>query len=117
VSADRVVAICFLIMSVISMAWQSSALIRLVNDSSLRSRATDTYHGLLRTSICRVIAALAYVLVGINAIWPKFEVLIFTFVVFCVVQSIWQINAWADLRLARRLRMAPVEHVSHFHHE
>jgi hypothetical protein len=107
VSAEKVVALAFLAMSVISMAWQGSALIHLVRDSTLRSRATIAYGGLLRTSICRVAAAVAYVLVGINALWPQFEVLIFTFVVFCVVQGVWQLNAWADLRLARRLRAVP----------
>lgn len=106
-SAEKVVAVAFLIMSVTSMAWQGSALVRLVTDSSLRSRATIAYGGLLRTSICRVCAAIAYVLVGINAIWPRFEVLIFTFVVFCLIQGVWQLNAWADLRLARRLRAVP----------
>jgi hypothetical protein len=107
VSAEKVVAVAFLIMSIISMVWQGAALMRLVNDSSLRSRATDAYGGLLRTSICRVSAATAYVLVGINAIWPRFGVLIFTLVVFCIVQGVWQLNAWADLRLARRLRAIP----------
>lgn len=95
-------------MSVISMVWQGLALIHLIRDSSLRSRATIAYGGLLRTSICRVVAAFAYVLVGINAIWPRFEVLIFTFVVFCAVQALWQFNAGADLRLARRLRSTPL---------
>ena len=105
-SADKVVAVAFLVMSVISTIWQGSALTRLINDSSLRSRATAAYGGLLRTSICRVGAATAYVVVGINAIWPRFEVLLFTFVVFCAIQGVWQLNAWADLRLAQRLRSA-----------
>jgi hypothetical protein len=106
-SAEKVVAIAFLIMSGISMTWQGSTLWRLVRDSSLRSRATDAYSGLLRTSICRVGVSLAYVLVGVNAIWPRFEVLIFTFVVFCAIQAVWQLNSWADLRLARRLKSVP----------
>lgn len=103
-SAEKVVAIVFLIVSLISIVWQGQALIRLVRDSSLRSRATEAYGGLLRTSICRVSAAIAYVLVGINAIWPQFEVLIFTLVVYSAIQTVWQANAWADLRLARRLK-------------
>jgi hypothetical protein len=107
VSADRVVTIAFLIVSTISIVWQGLALIQLMRDSSLRSRATDAYRGLRRTSICRVGAAIAYVLVGVNAIWPRFEVIIFTFVVYSAIQTLWQLNAWADLRLARRLRVAP----------
>lgn len=106
-SAEKVVAVAFLVMSGVSMVWQSSALWRLVTDSTLRSRATSAYHGLLRTAICRVSTAFAYVLVGVNALWPRFEVLIFTFVVFCLTQAVWQANAWADLRLARRLRAPP----------
>jgi len=105
VSVEKIVAIAFLCMSVISLAWQGSALCRLVNDSNLRSRATDAYGGLLRTAICRVSVSTAYVLVGANAIWPRVEVLILTFAVFCVIQAVWQLNAWADLRLARRLRL------------
>ena len=106
-SAEKVVAVAFLIMSIISMIWQGTALIHLIRDSTLRSRATIAYGGLLRTSLCRVAAAVSYVLVGINALWPRFEVLIFTFVVFCLIQGVWQLNAWADLRLARRLRATP----------
>lgn len=106
-SAERIVAIAFLAMSIISLAWQGFALSWLVRDSNSRSRATGGYRGLLRTAICRTSVAAAYVLVGINAIWPRVEVLILTFAVFCVVQAVWQLNAWADLRLARRLRAAP----------
>jgi len=105
-SAERVIVLAYLTMSIISLLWQSSTLLRLVRDSSLRSRATDSYHGLLRTSICRVAAAIAYVLVSMNALWPKFEVLIFTFVVLSLIQAVWQINSWADVRLARQLGAA-----------
>jgi hypothetical protein len=103
-SAERVIVLAYLAMSTISLLWQSSTLLRLRRDSTLRSRATLPYHGLLRTSICRVAAAIAYVLVSINALWPRFEVLIFTFVVLSLIQAVWQLNSWADLRLARRLR-------------
>jgi hypothetical protein len=104
VSAAQVVAIAFLCMSVLSLAWQSTALFALVRDSSLKSRATQAYGGLRRTAMCRVGVAVAYVLVGINAIWPRAEVLLATFAVFCATQALWQLNAWADLRLARRLK-------------
>lgn len=106
-SASQVIVYAYLAMSVASLIWQGSALIRLIRDSSLRSRATAAYGGLLRTSICRVGAAIAYVLVGVNALWPRFEVLIFTFVVFCLIQAVWQLNSLADLRLAERLRATP----------
>jgi hypothetical protein len=107
VSAEKTVAVAFLVMSVISMVWQGAALRRLIHDSSLRSRATQAYGGLLRTAACRVSVSIAYVMVGINAIWPRVEVLILTFAVFCATQAVWQANAWADLRLARRLKVTP----------
>lgn len=103
-TAVQVVAYAFLAMSVLSLVWQSTALRALVRDSSLRSRATVAYGGLRRTAMCRVGVAVAYVLVGINALWPRIEVLLFTFGVFCATQGLWQLNAWADLRLARRLK-------------
>lgn len=106
-NAERAIVFAYLTMSVVSLIWQGLALVRLVGDSDLRSRATAAYSGLRRTSICRVGAAIAYVLVSANALWPKFEVLIFTFVVLSLIQGVWQLNAWADLRLARRLRSAP----------
>jgi Flp pilus assembly protein TadB len=106
-SAEKTIAVAFLCMSIISMAWQGTALRRLIHASSLRSRATQAYDGLLRTAVCRVATALAYVIVGINALWPRVEVLILTFAVFCATQAVWQLNAWADLRLARRLREMP----------
>jgi hypothetical protein len=108
VSAEKVVAVAFLAMSILSMVWQSATLQRLVRDSSLRSRATQAYGGLLRTAVCRVSVSMAYVMVGINAIWPRVEVLILTFAVFCATQAVWQLNAWADLRLARRLKTTSV---------
>lgn len=104
-SAEQTVAVAFLCMSTLSLLWQGTSLVALVRDSSLRSRATIAYGGLLRTASCRVGVAVAYVLVGINAIWPQVEVLILTFAVFCATQAVWQLNAWADLRLARRLRV------------
>jgi hypothetical protein len=106
-TAERFVTFGFLFMSGLSLAWQSTALQSLVRDSNLRSRATDAYGGLRRTAACRVSVAIAYVVVGINAIWPQVEVLLLTFGVFCATQALWQANAWADLRLARRLKTEP----------
>ena len=105
---ERFVAVAFLFMSTLSLLWQSTALFALIRDSSLRSRATIAYGGLRRTASCRVAVAVAYVLVGINALWPRAEVLLVTFGVFCATSAVWQLNAWADLRLARRLRSTPV---------
>jgi hypothetical protein len=106
-SAEKAVAVAFLAMSTLSMTWQGAALRQLVRASSLRSRATQAYGGLLRTAVCRVGVSIAYVMVGINAIWPRVEVLILTFAVFCAMQVVWQLNAWADLRLARCLKATP----------
>jgi hypothetical protein len=104
VTPEKFVAVAFLCMSALSLLWQGTALRTLVRDSDLRSRATAAYGGLRRTATCRVGVAVTYVLVGINAIWPRVEVLLLTFAVYAVVQAIWQLNAWADLRLARRLK-------------
>lgn len=96
--------VAYLTTSTLSLIWQSITLRRLVRDSSLHSRATDAYRGLRRTAACRVIVSIAYVLVGINAIWPRLEVLIATFVVYSATLALWQANSWLDLRLAKRLR-------------
>lgn len=103
-SAEQTVAVAFLVMSALSLVWQGRSFVVLVRDSSLRSRATVAYGGLRRTSLCRVAASAAYVLVGINALWPRVEVLLLTFGVYSATQGVWQLNAWADLRLARRLK-------------
>lgn len=108
-SAEKFVAVAFLVMSALSLVWQSTALQALVRDSSLRSRATVAYGGLRRTAMCRVGVAVAYMLVGVNALWPRVEVLLATFGVFCATQALWQLNAWADLRLASRLKTATKE--------
>lgn len=105
---ERFVAVAFLFMSTLSLLWQGTALTALVRDSSLRSRATIAYGGLRRTAACRVGVAVAYVLVGVNALWPRAEVLLVTFGVFCATSALWQLNAWADLRLARRLKTTPL---------
>jgi hypothetical protein len=106
-STEHIIVLLYLSMSILSLLWQGSTLIRLVRDSTLRSRATLPYRGLLRTSVCRVTAAIVYVLVSINALWPRFAVLVFTFVVLTLIQAMWQLNARADLRLAQRLKTTP----------
>lgn len=105
-NAAETVTVAYLTMSVLNLAWQSAALRRLTRGSSVRSRDTPFYRGLLRTSRCRVGVAVAHVGVGLNAIYPRAEVVLVTLGVFCVTHGVWMLNSWADLRLGRRLKAA-----------
>lgn len=97
-SAEQVIEDAFLAVSCLSLIVQLWGLTRLAHRAG-----TAAARGLFRTSVCRVGCAVLYVYVGLNALVFHCAVLTTTFAVFCVVQATWQINAWADVRLRKRL--------------
>jgi hypothetical protein len=60
--------------------------------------------GLVRTALCRLFAALLYVGVGLMTLHTHAQGPLIGLGVFTAVQVMWQANAVADVRLARRSR-------------
>ena len=60
---------------------------------------SHTHRGLIRTSICRVIAAIVYVAVGIYTLRSESVMTAFSLWVFAGIQLMWILNAFADVRL------------------
>jgi len=101
----EIVSVLFLIISVVSLVVQSVALYRITHDITTRGPA---YSGLLRTSVCRVVASTLYTMLGITTI---IEPVVFeSLLVFGVVQLLWQANAIADVALKRRLQRGEPRH-------
>ena len=64
--------------------------------------------GLVRTGLCRLFAALLYVGVGLTTLHTHTQGPLIGLGVFTAVQVMWQANAVADVRLARRSRRQTV---------
>lgn len=73
------------------------------------STQSHTHRGLIRTSICRVIATIVYVAVGIYALRSESAMTIFSLEVFAGIQFMWILNAFADVRLWKFLENKIVE--------
>lgn len=73
-------------------------------------RDHDVHRGLVRTTACRVAAALIYIGFGITALLVRDPVRVaaLSLIVFTFVQLVWQANSVADLRLRRKLAEAAV---------
>lgn len=63
------------------------------------SHQSHVHRGLIRTSICRVLAGFIYVAVGIYTLRSESVMTEFSLWVFAGVQFIWILNAFADVRL------------------
>jgi hypothetical protein len=100
VTVETAITVAFLVIAVFGLSVQAWALRRLWRAVHMP--------GLVRTSACRVVCAVLYVLVGLNAWLPKWAVLQVTFVAFCLTQATWQINALMDVRLSRRRKRRPL---------
>lgn len=98
-----VVGYALLTVSLISLAIQGWALVRILL-LPLPPLPTErmAYRGLRRTALTRVGAALLYIAVGLYAI-NRPEDQLFSLIAFTVVQIAWQLNSLADVRLRRRL--------------
>jgi len=90
--------------AVVTFFVQTVALIRLLSWPMINTLpGTLVHRGLLRTSICRVIAAIIYVTAS-TTIWLHRDSLpILSLTVYIFVQLLWNINAYADVRLRRTL--------------
>jgi hypothetical protein len=103
-TAIDVVAAVFVVVSLISLAIQVGALRVLFSwPVAATSVASKTHRGLLRTSICRVVAAAAYVITGLVILFSRDALPLLSLSTFTAVQVMWISNAVADVRLRRWL--------------
>jgi len=97
-------AVIFVAVSVVSLTVQVVALSKLFAwPTVITSRGTLVYRGMLRTSLCRVLAALTYVVIGTVILINQAALPILSLTVFSSVQILWMANAVADVQLRRRL--------------
>lgn len=96
--------VTFLVVSLVSLGVQALSLWRLLQVQAARSATGKmSAGGLRRTSISRVVAAMAYVVAAVySLVMPELTALL-SLVTFSAVQIMWQLNAVADVRLRRRL--------------
>lgn len=98
-----ILGIVFLVVSVGSSLIQGNSLWRLTRLRPAGGEQRRVHAGMLRTSICRVAAAASYVVIGLITLLTRESLPVLALVVFCGVQVMWQVNAYADLRLRRSL--------------
>jgi hypothetical protein len=92
----------FLLVSCVAALWQSWMCYQLIAPRDA-IRGTVISRGLIRTSACRIGAAMLYVLVGINALFVHWLDLQVAFGVFAATQLMWCINGFADIQLRQRI--------------
>jgi hypothetical protein len=102
VTPATVLASVFLLVSCVSFAVQLASLLRIatlpLGDSRPVARAFN--RGLLRTSVCRVLAMAVNVVIGVTVLFAQ-TVPVVTLIVFSAVQTMWMINGRLDVRLQR----------------
>lgn len=98
-------AILYLIVSAGSTAVQVASLWRLAQWNGSRADLRLVHRGLVRTSVCRVLAAIAYVVFGVVALTSTSAMLVavVSLILFTVVQLMWQANGLLDVSLRRQL--------------
>lgn len=98
------IAVVFLIVSYFGFFIQMLSLVRLVRSPPRNTPAASlTYKGLVRTSACRVAAAVIYVWIGTNVLFFSIDIAVATLASFCVVQVMWMISSRLDVHLKRRI--------------
>jgi hypothetical protein len=98
-----ILAWLFVGISVVSTTIQGSSwhkLRRLPRGEEERERRV--YGGMVRTAVCRVVAAGAYVAFGVTSLAVG-ALPVLALIVFAGIQVMWQLNAVADVRLRRWL--------------
>lgn len=96
--------VLFLVVSAVSLVIQGASLRRLYHWPEIGGHTQNlVYRGLLRTSACRVLAALLYVGMGIATLLARSTLPVMALSVFTAVQMLWQANAVADVRLRHKL--------------
>lgn len=93
-------SLTFLAVSIVSLLIQGFSLYRLLNQRpTLTQTQRMSAKGLRRTSISRVVAAVAYVGAATDSVIYPERTALSSLVVFTAVQVMWQLNALADVRL------------------
>lgn len=106
--SERALAVCFLVVSIISTTTQGVSLGRLTRwQWPLSPRRRRVHAAMVRTAVCRVVAAAVYVGVGISTLIAQETLPFLALVVFSAVQLMWQANSVADIRLHRVLDREP----------
>lgn len=99
-----VLAVIFVAVSVVTFTVQTVALVRLLSWPVISTvPGTLVHRGLLRTSMCRVVAGAAYVVLGLTIVVNQSSLPVLSLTVFTLVQLLWILNATADVRLRRAL--------------
>jgi hypothetical protein len=105
---ETVLAILFLVIATTSAVVQGAALWKVarahVDNSTIR-----VHDAMVRTAVCRVLAATAYVVVGVLTLVSQQTFPVLALAVFAAVMLMWQANAVADVRLRRDLARRRVE--------
>lgn len=93
-------SLTFLAVSIISLMIQGLSLYRLLHQEPITTQTQRmSAKGLRRTSISRVVAAVAYVVAATDSLFHPERTAASSLLVFTVVQIMWQLNAVADVRL------------------
>jgi hypothetical protein len=93
----------FLIVSLVSLSVQMMAIRKLVMWPKVHgSEQVMVHRSMVRTVVCRVVAAGMYVMLGIYTLTagPNLSV---SFGLFTLVQVLWQVNSIADIKLRKQL--------------
>ena len=98
------IAVVFLAVSLTSLTVQSVSLARIYRSVSATPARLLAGRGLLRTSSCRVTAAVLYVAVGVLALLMPSTAGVVALGAFVLVQVLWWANSVADVRLQHHLR-------------
>jgi hypothetical protein len=96
---STVISVSFLVVSLVSLFVQSMSLSRIIRLPAGSAAAW----GLLRTVICRVAVASAYVAMGIAVLITPPDTGVIALAVFTAVQLVWWANSAADVRLRHRM--------------
>jgi hypothetical protein len=98
------IAVIFLTVSYIGFFVQLASLIRLVSQLPEPTKSASlAHHGIVRTSFCRVSAAILYIFIGTNALFFQLLIPVVTLGTFCAVQILWMVNGRMDVRLKKRI--------------
>lgn len=113
-----VLAVLFVVVSGAALLTHLIALSKLVSRPAVITvRGLLVYRGLLRTSLCRVLAAFLYVTIGTVILIHQEALPVLSLVTFSSVQLFWMINSMADVRLRRRLAIIDLRTVQKDHEQ
>ena len=93
----------FLLVSCVSMAFQTLAFIRLAARHARTPTEELVGGGYLRTVGCRVLAATVYVVVAAVQLAGEGTLSAEALIVFASIQGLWLLNSLSDVRIRRTL--------------